>query len=444
MKTRPFHILALLLLLSISLSLSAQQKPTQFLKIGDTLPDIDIQYTQNGKLQKINTQSLRGKLVILDFWNIWCSVCISAMPEMARLQNQFPEEVKIFAVTNNTPQQIADQFRKIAERQGKHTPIQGIPAALSSVTSDTVLHRLFPHRAVPHHIWINGEGKICYITSGGDTNEENIRDVLKNKSLNVVEKIDTGKFDFDVPLYLEGKGRQLKNLKYYSMLFKQAREFSNSRIIWQRDTLQKTYRLSCYNFTLFDLYQQATKDTYQRTFFSPKRIMLEVADTTNFYWPKDQSKAGRWALENLYCYDMRIPLKDSTSAGKMMFEDLNRYLPYRVSIEKRRKKCLALVRTGKKDHSKPENKTSGALVGKNRKTFKMENEPLSSLIYNGLGAYAGRSPLPLVDATNFKGKVSLNFTDKLDLEAIRKDLQQAGFDLIEQTLDIDMLVITDR
>ena len=88
--------------------------------------------------------------------------------------------------------------------------------------------------------------------------------------------------------------------------------------------------------------------------------------------------------------------------------------------------------------------TIGAQVGKNRKTFKMENEPLSSLIYNGLGAYAGRSPLPLVDATNFKGKVTVSLTDKLDLEAIRNDLQKAGFDLIEQTLDIDMLVIKDR
>lgn len=444
MKTRPFPLLALSLLLSISLSLSAQQKPERFLKIGDTLPDMEIAYTQNGKLQHINTQALRGRLVILDFWNIWCSVCISAMPEMARLQNQFPQEVKIFAVTNNSPEQIADQFRKIAERQGKQRPVQGIPVALSSVTSDSLLHRLFPHRAVPHHIWIDAEGKISYITSGGDTNEENIRDVLKNKSLNVVEKIDTGKFDFDVPLYQEGQGRQLKNLRYYSMLYKQAREFNNSRIIWQRDTLKQTYRLSCYNFTLFDLYQQATKDAYQRTFFSPKRINLEVADTTKFYWPKQQSKAGRWALENLYCYDMRIPLKDSTRSGEMMFEDLNRYLPYRASIEKRRKKCLSLVRTGKKDQSKPEKKTGGALEIKNGKTFKMENEPISSLIYNGLGAYAGRSPLPLVDATNFKGKVSLTLTDKLDLEAIRKDLQQAGFDLIEQTLDIDMLVITDR
>lgn len=33
--------------------------------------------------------SLRGKVILLDFWAVWCSPCIKAMPELSRLQKDF-------------------------------------------------------------------------------------------------------------------------------------------------------------------------------------------------------------------------------------------------------------------------------------------------------------------------------------------------------------------
>jgi thiol-disulfide isomerase/thioredoxin len=43
----------------------------------------------------VNLSSLRGQVVILNFWATWCGPCVEEMPMLTRFQNQHPEIIFI-------------------------------------------------------------------------------------------------------------------------------------------------------------------------------------------------------------------------------------------------------------------------------------------------------------------------------------------------------------
>src|SRR3546814_7287875 len=51
------------------------------LKVGDPMPDIFIPHLSNYSASSANFSDFRGKLVILDFWNLFCHPCIAARSE---------------------------------------------------------------------------------------------------------------------------------------------------------------------------------------------------------------------------------------------------------------------------------------------------------------------------------------------------------------------------
>jgi len=434
----------LIALLMLSAATSFGQKPVyKTLAVGDTIPDLDLKYRVGNEEKAINTRSFRGKLVILDFWNIWCSTCISAMPEMERLQQQFIGELMIMAVTKNSQKQINEQFSKIAARTPQTGRQVSIPPSLPSIVSDSILNKLFPHQSVPHHIWIDKAGKIKFIAAGYDATYQRIKDVLAGNEVKMAEKLDREKFDFKTPLYKEGSGRQMKNLKAYSMLFKEAREYLNSHIEREVDTIRKTYRNTYYNFTILNMYQEATVEKYGRTFYSPLRISLEVADPSKFHWPKDQSKIGLWRLDNLYCYEINVPLENKDEMGTRIIQDLNRFLPYKGIIEKRNTKYLAVIKIDnerqilKKQLAFQKVQIPEGQLGRSRGT-------INTLMVNNLYHLPRLYNLPLIDETGYNAEISVFLSSKGDLATTRKDLRKAGFDIIEKTHDIEFLVIKDH
>lgn len=133
----------------------------------------------------------KGKIVILDFWNIWCPNCIAAMPKLDSLQREFADDLKIICVTKDPEQKVKGLFQRL-----------GISFDyLSFVMNDSLLSAHFPYKSVPHHVWLDREGKLLYNTYGYNLTRANIEKVLRGNKLDVLRKVD-GSFDPQVPLPL--------------------------------------------------------------------------------------------------------------------------------------------------------------------------------------------------------------------------------------------------
>lgn len=67
--------------------------------IGDIAPEIDL---PNTKGENIALSSLRGSLVLIDFWASWCGPCIKEQPLLIKLHNTYPEKLSIYGVSMDT------------------------------------------------------------------------------------------------------------------------------------------------------------------------------------------------------------------------------------------------------------------------------------------------------------------------------------------------------
>jgi peroxiredoxin len=62
---------------------------------GSPAPDFTLKNINGGELQ---LSSLRGKAVILDFWDTWCPPCIKALPHLQELSETYSDDLVVVGV----------------------------------------------------------------------------------------------------------------------------------------------------------------------------------------------------------------------------------------------------------------------------------------------------------------------------------------------------------
>jgi peroxiredoxin len=140
---------ALLCLLASGLAASAAP-----LKIGDPTPAFNLQ-TLDGKT--VSIASLKGKVVLLDFWATWCGPCRKALPELKELsQKNTGKPLVVVSVS-------ADQDRKALE---EFVRANGMNWLQAWDAKGQVIGGVFGVNSLPSYVVIDAEGRIAYVMKG--------------------------------------------------------------------------------------------------------------------------------------------------------------------------------------------------------------------------------------------------------------------------------------
>ncbi len=401
------------------------------LKIGDQVPDILIDKIINNDKRSIRTSDYKDKLLVLDFWDTYCTVCIASMPKLDSLQRVFGDQIKLLSVTYQ-PEEMISKFFKTSRFLNERNP----PVNRASVVDDRILRSYFRYETNPHVVWIN-KGKVVAITGGEYITKTNIQALLDGKAVDWVLK--TERFDSSTPFVtLNPLWQDASDSPYYgySVLTGQATGVpEEGSIHFIQDTVNHHTRVAIFNQDIFTTYRMllfnTRSDEYNMKIFyintHPSRTILDVKDPSRITYKKEYGEYTDWFKKNALCYEqVKRGLVDKTFMASLAIQDLNSRLGLYVRYERRKVKCLVFVKTNKPVTDTRDIEKGGAVI-------------LSFLI-NNLDSNA-KYP-PAIDETGFTGGLNFQSTDGT-IAGLRKEMQRHNLDLIEAEREIEVMVISD-
>jgi thiol-disulfide isomerase/thioredoxin len=110
-------------------------------------------------------EEFRGKVVVLDFWGLWCSGCRSSVPALTALQEKFKDQPVVFVsihTADNDLDALAGQIEKFAAEQGWHY-LAAIDAG--TMTEDSVTSHAYGVDGFPTQVIIGVDGVVKYNSS---------------------------------------------------------------------------------------------------------------------------------------------------------------------------------------------------------------------------------------------------------------------------------------
>ena len=113
----------------------------------------------NGKSVKL--ESLKGQVVVLDFWATWCGPCVKSLPGIKKVIDSYPESaVKLITVNQNESKQKIESFLKTRELE------------LQVALDEGEISEAFNVEAIPQTVIIDADGKIQFVKVGASSDME--------------------------------------------------------------------------------------------------------------------------------------------------------------------------------------------------------------------------------------------------------------------------------
>ena len=124
----------------------------------------------------ISLQDYRGKVVLLDFWAVWCGFCINEMPNLKRVYDTYKDQgFDIIGVS------LDDEVSELQDYI-KENDIQWRQIYSGERWKDDPLAQQYNITGVPSQWLIDGDGKLITHKARGEKLEQLVVEALKNKS----------------------------------------------------------------------------------------------------------------------------------------------------------------------------------------------------------------------------------------------------------------------
>jgi len=137
--------------------------------VGQFAPEISLP-SPDGK--EIALSSLRGKLVLIDFWASWCGPCRKEMPNVVKIYSKFKN--KGFEIYGVSLDQDKEKWMEAITKDGINWP------QVSDLKYwDNVAARIYNVQGIPYTVLIDKDGKIIAKNLRGQELEKKIAEVLK-------------------------------------------------------------------------------------------------------------------------------------------------------------------------------------------------------------------------------------------------------------------------
>jgi thiol-disulfide isomerase/thioredoxin len=122
--------------------------------------------------EEFTNESLKGKVVLLQFWTTWCGYCRREQPAVDAIVHDFADRgLVVLAVDVGESKKKVKQF------------LEGSPRACKIVaTEDTNLAAIFAATSYPVYVLIDRAGKIAGKQRGG-AGEDSLRRLLRKAGL---------------------------------------------------------------------------------------------------------------------------------------------------------------------------------------------------------------------------------------------------------------------
>lgn len=132
-------------------------------------PEISLK-DPNGKI--ITLSSLKGKIVLVDFWASWCGPCRKENPNVVRLYSKYKD--KGFTVFSVSLDEDPSDWKQAIKADGLVWPNH-----VSDLLGwKTPLTQLYNFESIPHTVLIDRDGKIIATGLRGESLEQKLKEIL--------------------------------------------------------------------------------------------------------------------------------------------------------------------------------------------------------------------------------------------------------------------------
>ncbi|SFC93966.1 Thiol-disulfide isomerase or thioredoxin [Zunongwangia mangrovi] len=119
-----------------------QQTPNPILN--KQFPKIDLPYLQNDNKNLILEN---GKVILIDFWEVWCSPCIKSFPKVQELNTKYNEDLLVIGVVTENKESA---IKLIQEKN----------ITFQNLLGDQTIHEKYRVHSFPRYFLIDKEGKV--------------------------------------------------------------------------------------------------------------------------------------------------------------------------------------------------------------------------------------------------------------------------------------------